>query len=91
MGMTLAERKFREKVAHELGAARQKEPAFGLAASAEDAEQARREQERPLPLNLGRLAKAFEQYGTYLELVGQDEPLGEVRTFQWPGTEEQAA
>ena len=27
---------------------------------------------------------AFERYGHYLELVGEDKPVGKRRFFQWP-------
>ena len=27
--------------------------------------------------------KAYNQYGTYLELVGKDSPVGAVRVFEW--------
>lgn len=31
-----------------------------------------------------RLELAFSQYGTYLELVGEDQEVGKRRFFQWP-------
>lgn len=70
-GKTLAERKFTSKVNHELKEARR---------PAEEAES-----KALLPINKSALSLAFSQYGTYLELVGLDTPVGEARTFEWPG------
>lgn len=44
-----------------------------MAISVEVAERARREQERPLPLDTDAVWELFFQYGTYLVLVDHEE------------------
>lgn len=67
-GKTLAERKFTAKVTRELKEARL---IPGVA-------------EPMLPVDTEAVSLAFRQYGTYLELVGLDTPVGEARIFEWP-------
>lgn len=38
------------------------------------------------PLDMSATQELFTQYGTYLELIGLDTPVGEVRLFTFPNT-----
>lgn len=86
---TLAERKFIEKLDHTLGPARCRPAPHGTHFSSdEDAKTWEDRNKRALPLDVEAVAKVFDQYGTYLELVGHDQPSGETRVFEWPSPEE---
>jgi len=85
MPKTKAETSFDRKLSHLLGEGRRKpDPGPVMVTDEAAAKRFNREQSRPLPPDTEAVAKVFGQFGTYLELVGQDGPVGEARTFEWP-------
>ena len=84
---TKADRAFEEQL-HELlkDGRRKPDPGPVMAISAEAAERYKRELETPLPLDAEATIKLFTRYGSYLELVDGDDPLGGSCEFEFTVT-----
>jgi hypothetical protein len=85
IGKTNADKALEKQLGFLLGDGRRRpDPGPVMVIDEAAGERFRREQERKLPLDVASATELFRRYGTYLELIGQDGPVGKTRRFQFP-------